>query len=165
MYNEYIKLTKKSNSFFSSSREIEFVDVNSAERSNLIERSSFVHISSSDSEDFLGFDKDDLKTEVVDASTGEVFLIFDVENNVDQRNISKSENDNGNVTNVIMNMKLEIVANRTSQSDPIEIDDDDIIFVESNVEVIVIDDDDDDIEVIFSFFKQMLRPATLIFRH
>lgn len=131
----------------------------------MIERSSFVHISSSDSEDFLGFDKDDLKTEVVDASTGEVFLIFDVENNVDHRNISKSENDNGNVTNVIMNMKLEIVANRTSQSDPIEIDDDDIIFVESNVEVIVIDDDDDDIEVIFSFFKPMLRSATLIFRH
>lgn len=75
----------------------------------------------SESEDFLGFESTDIKNEIVNASTGEVYVVFhEDEADVDQ----------------------------TTQSESKEIDDeidDEIIIVENKVEVIEIDDDDDEV--------------------
>lgn len=74
----------------------------------------------SDCEDFLGFEATDVKSRIVNASTGEVYVVFQEDDN----NVKDDTN------------QLDSTSDETQE-------DDDLIVVENNVEVIEIDDDDD----------------------
>lgn len=107
--------------------------------------------SNSDSVDFLGFDDADLKNEIVNASTGEVYIVFgEMENNLSQNNQSVPKEADDDV--IIMENNVEVIEideNQKNLSDPKETDDE-LIIVENNVEVIEIDDDDDEV-ILFAF--------------
>lgn len=104
----------------------------------------------SECEDFLGFDAADLKNEIVNASTGEVYVVFEVfENDAshENRSVAKEADDKLNI--VESKEEVKNIISHTNVSDHKETDDE-LIFVENTVEIIEIDDDDDD-EVIGNF--------------
>lgn len=116
-----------------------------AEKNYLIEQNS---CSISDGEDFFGFGADDLKNEIVNASTEQVYVVItELENKVAPKGLANSEDADDDDVVIVENKEPENDAIPTNLSNFKETDDE-IIFVENNVEVIEIDDDDDE-EVIF----------------